>query len=498
MSKIKEIFRDKQLYLFGLITLIFFGIFILMQYAPDTYFVFSSTTDKVIQQFFSCGRFVTGVAAAIFKGSLNLKPIWIYNISYTFAIICTIASLYALYKLVNRDIKNKTICVILSTLVVINIFSFELFVYIEKGIMMFSVLMCILAVEQVDKLLQSKKWKHFIWSILYMVVATCSYQGTVGIFVAISLIYILKYSKTIKEFLINNLKVALIYGIPAIINFVLVRFTSSNSRVEGNIVLSESVTKIIQGIKDLMINSYDLFPKYVFILAILAVIVFAIYKLLRSKTTLARDMQTVRKEKLIKGLAIVYIIAGTLFATVAPQILQNTDSIWFVARSSYPMASVIGILLIYILSNFEVNNIEKNIIITTSCIYMIIQLICFTTFAIDGYIVNYQDKQQANQIINLINQYEEQTGNQVTKIAFYQDKYTSYVYPDIKAYGDINIRAFSKDWVAISIINYYSGRQLEMVESDEELKQNLKEMDWQEFSQEQIILENNTINICLY
>ena len=129
---------------------------------------------------------------------------------------------------------------------------------------------------------------------------------------------------------------------------------------------------------------------------------------------------------------------------------------------------------------------------------MIIQLFCFTTFAIDGYIVNYQDKQQANQIINLINQYEEQTGNQVTKIAFYQDKYTSYVYPDIKAYGDINIRAFSKDWVAISIINYYSGRQLEMVEANEELKQNLKEMDWQEFSQEQIILENNTINICLY
>lgn len=491
MKKIKEIFLDTKIYLFTIITLCFFGVFVRMQYAPDTYFVFSDTTRAVITQFFSCGRFVTGIAAGVCKGLLNLSDNCIYILSYTFAIICTIISLYRLFNLINKDIKNKILSMILSTLVIINIFSFELFVYIEKGIMMFSVLMCILAVEQVDKLLENKKWKHFIWSIIYMLIATCSYQGTVGILVAISLIYIIKYSKTIKEFLLNNVKVALIYGIPAIINFVMVRFTSNNARVEGNIVLSESIQKIIDGTKSLLVNTYDLFPKYLFSICILGIILFAIYKAIVSKEENA-------KGKLLKITGIFYILAGTLFATVAPQILQNTDSIWFVARSSYPMASVIGILLIYIFNNFNIKNIEKNAIIIFSSIFMIIQIIFFMRFAIDGYTVNYEDKQQATQIINAINKYEEQTGKQVTKIAFYQDEYTSYVYPDIKASGDINIRAFSKDWVAIAIINYYSGRQLEIVKGSDQLQQDFKEKDWGEYSEEQITFENDTIHLCLY
>lgn len=491
MKKIKEIFLDKTIYLFALITICFFGVFIKMQYAPDTYFVFSDSIKAVITQFSSCGRFVTAIMAGVCLGVLKLSDKSIYFLSYAFALICTVISLYRLFKLINKDIENKILSCLMATLVIINIFSFELYVYIEKGIMMFSVLMCILAVEQVDKYLENRNWKYFVWAIFYMIIATFSYQGTVGIFVAISLIYIIKYSKTIIEFLLNNVKVALIYGIPAIVNFILVRFTNSNSRVEGNIILSESVQKIIEGTKNLLINTYDLFPKYLFSICILGIILFAIYKAILSQ-------EGEIKEKLLKISGLIYILVGTLFATVAPQILQNTDSIWFVARSSYPMASVIGILLIYIFNNFNIKTIEKNSIVVLSISFMIIQLIFFMRFAIDGYTVNYIDKQQATQIINKINIYEEQTGNKITKIAFYQDKSTAYVYPDIKASGDINIRAFSKDWVTTAIINYYSGRQLENIKGSEHLVQNFKEHDWSEYNQEQIIFENDTIHLCLY
>lgn len=491
MNKIKEVFTDKSLYLFGIITLLFFGVFASMQYAPDTYFVFAQTTRAVVEQFFSCGRFVTGIAAIVFKGALDFSPQYIYMLSYIFALICTIVSLYRLYKLINKDIENKIICIILSTLTIINIFAFELFVYIEKGIMMFSVLMSILAVEQIDKLLQEKKWKYALIATLYMLVAICSYQGTIGIFVAISLIYIFKHSKTIKEFILNNIKVALIYGIPSIINFILVRFTTYNSRVAGNIVIRETIAKVIQGVKNLFINTYNLFPQYAFILIIFAIIAFTIYKLLR-------DKEENNKTKILKVLGIIYILCGTIFATIAPQVLQNTDSIWFVARSSYPAASVIGIMLIYIFSNFRITNTEKNIIIVTACIYMIVQFICFNIFAINNYIVNYEDKQIATKIINMIEDYEKQTGNTITKIAIYQDKYLTYTYQNVKTSGDINTRAFCTQWAANSIINYYSGRKLESIGANAQLQDYFKENDWKEFEEKQILFEKDTIHLCLY
>ena len=108
MKKLKEILLDSKLYLFGIITLIFFGAFAKIQYAPDTYFVFSSGTKAVVTQFFSCGRFITGIAAGICMKILNLRNNYIYILSYTFAIIFTTISLYKLYNLIHKDIKTKS------------------------------------------------------------------------------------------------------------------------------------------------------------------------------------------------------------------------------------------------------------------------------------------------------------------------------------------------------------------------------------------------------
>lgn len=490
MKKLKEAFLDIKIYFFIIITFCFFSVFMKMHYALDTYLVFSNTTKAVVTQFFSCGRFITGIAAVVCMELFNLSDNYIYILSYAFAIICTIISLYKLSNLINKDIENKVLSIILSTLVIINIFSFELFVYIEKGIMMFSVLISILAVEQVDKHLQSKKWKHFILSIIYMLIATCSYQGTVGIFVAISLIYIIKHSKTIKEFLVNNIKVAFIYGIPVVINFVLVLFASNNSRVEGNIIILESIQKIIDGTKRLFETTYNLFPKYLFCIYILGIILFVTCKAILSKEK--------PKIKLLKILGAIYIFMGTLAVTLAPQILQNTECIWFVARSSYPIASIIGILLIYTFRQFDIKRTEKNVIVIICVLFMVIQLLYFIKFGTDGYTVNYKDKQETIEIIKQIETYEKETNKEITKIAIYNDQYSTYVYPDIIDSGDINLRALSINWSAKSIINYYSGRRLKIVDSNEKVQQNFSKENWNEYNKKQIILENDTIHLCLY
>ena len=487
-EKTKEIITDKNLYIFTIVTIVFFGALCKLQYAPDTYSVFTNDLMHSVKHFLSCGRIVTALAAYVVMGILKLSNEWTYILSYVFAMICMITALYRLNKLIQKDIKNHIVSTIIAILILINPFSLELFLYIEKGIMVLSVLLCVLAVEQIDKFFQGNK-KSIIWAGILMIIANCCYQGTVGLFVAISLIYIIKYSKNIKEFIVNNVIVALTYGIPALLNFLLVRFFFTNARVNGEMIFSESIAKVIDGTKRMLVNSYDLLPKYVFLAIIVIILGIIIYKAIRENIS--------TKEKALKILSAFYLMAGTLFATVAPQMLQDTNSIWFVARSSYPMAAIIGILGLYLFSKFDIKEIVKDIVICICIVFLLIQYVYFMDYTRDNYIGNYLDKQVTIQIYQEILNYEEATGNTVDTIAIYRDKTPQYVYPELKASGDINIKAYSADW-CVSRILKFTGREFKVIEANQEIKEQFEQKSWDYFSPEQIIFENNIMHLCVF
>lgn len=488
-SKCQEIICDKNLYIFSIITMIFFGAFCIVQYAPDTYSVFTNGVKHTVLHFFSCGRFVTGVATIFAMKILNLSNEGTYYLSYIFAIVCTIISLYKLNKLIQKEVKNDILSIIITTIILINPFSLELYMYIEKGIMVFSVLLCVLAVEQIDRFFNGKK-KSIIYAVILMFIANCSYQGTVGLFVAISLIYIIKYSKNIKEFIKNNVIVAIVYGIPALLNFIAVRFLFTNARVNGNMVISESITKVLNGTRNMLTETYGLLPENLFLIITCIILVAISYKAIKCKSTIC--------QKILKISGAIYIISGTIFATVAPQILQDTNSIWFVARSSYPFASIIGLLLLYLCSKFDINKIEKIIIITLIISFIIIQFTNFMQFIIDNYIGNYLDKQATIEIKNHIEEYEKNTGNLVDSICIYHDKATKYVYDNVKASGDMNIRAYSADWCIPKILQLYTGKEFKVLEGTEDLKEKFSQNNWDGFNKEQIIFDNNIMHLCTF
>lgn len=488
-NKVKEIFCTKELYIFSVITMLFFGAFCMLQYAPDTYSVFTNEIRHTVLHFLSCGRFVTGIATYFAMRICRLENEGIYALSYSFAIICTVISLYKLNKLIKKDIKNDIVSIIISTLIIINPFSLELFMYIEKGIMVLSVLLCILSVEQIDKFFNGNK-KSIGTALISMIIANCCYQGTVGLFVVISLVYIIKYSKNVKEFIANNVLVAIVYGIPAVINFLAVRFLFTNARVSGKIIISESISKMVDGTKSMIVNTYDLLPKYFFIIAIIILLGIIIYKAVKQNSGI--------KEKVLQVLGAFYLIAGTLFVTVAPQILQDTSSIWFVARSSYPMAAIIGILTLYLFMEFDINKIMKNAIVILLIIFLIMQFLCFMRYTIDNYIGNYMDKTITLEINDMIQEYEEKTGKRIEKISIYKDASKQYVYPNLKASGDMNIKAYAADWCINRILKLYTGRDLEVIEGEETKKEKFLQKDWEYFSKEQVILEDNVMHLCVF
>ena len=231
-------------------------------------------------------------------------------------------------------------------------------------------------------------------------------------------------------------------------------------------------------------STYELLPKYVFILAILFTFVLFCCKIWKEQ------------KKICNILKYFYIIFVTILVAVGPQLMQPTESIWFVPRATYCFGAMYGILILYLADGFKLNKINKCLILIVSTILLMLQFNTFTRIERDRYILNQKDEQIATKIINIIKQYEEQKGSKITNIAIYDDANPSFTYTNIFATGDINVKAFASNWSIEAIIEYYLKRDLKIVDKDKTI--NFSNKDWNEFSQNQIIIKNDTINLCKY
>lgn len=489
-QKLKELqfYKKPQFWIFVFITILFFGNLYKMEFATDTYSMFTAV-DGNVSVFMRAGRFVTALILQIFF-TLGFSNNLVYTSSYIIAMIAITTSMYKFYKIIRRDIKNEKISIIISILTILNIFIIELMLFIEKGIMTLSILFNVLAFEQLLKVFDGHK-KNIIGAFIYMLLANCSYQGTVALFVMLAMVYIIKYSKNIKDFLLKNILTALLYGIPAALNYLSVRVIFPSSRVTGNIVLKESIRKILLGICSIFKSTCRIIPPYVFLGFIIFIILIIMYKICKDRLDLSQSF--------IKMAAIIYIFLGTIITCSMPQLLQNTESIWMVPRTMYAIVSLIGIMLLFLYTNFSLEKALEKIIVVISIIYISIQYINFQKIIDDRYILNYEDKMIVTYLENKIEQYEaENIDKKVTKIVLLRDKNMMYTYEGLFITGDMNIRAFATDWSAVEIINYYTGRNLEVVDPDEEILNQFADKDWNMYSPEQIIIHEDTVYVCVF
>lgn len=155
------------------------------EFATDTYAVFNFDSNEVFMQFAMSGRFITAIFFKIIK-ILNITEKITYLFSYILALFCSIFSQIKLYELIEKDIKSAILKIIIPTLILLNTFSIELFLFIEKGIMWFGILMCTLAIEKTVNFLKNldsfnkydrTKIRNLIIATILVFVANCSYQG---------------------------------------------------------------------------------------------------------------------------------------------------------------------------------------------------------------------------------------------------------------------------------------------------------------------------------
>lgn len=490
MNKIKETLKNSKFWIFCIIVIAFFGIFIKMDYATDTYCVFGTPAKQMIEHFVRSGRFVTALAQVILT-LLHSGNTVAYLLSIGLALACTVLSIYKLYKIFEKDISSTIIAGIASVLIIINAFSVELYLFLEKGILMLSVLLCVLAFEKmVSFFKQEHRVKSIILAFIYMIIANFSYQGTVALFVALSCIYIVKHTKDIKGFIINNVATAICYGIPALINYLTVKFIFGNTRVSGEYNILLSIEKIIKNTKEMLIYTYKILPQFMFVIVFGVVAILGIICLLKQKENI--------KKKILLILGLVYVVLATFIVTIFPQIMQSTNSIGFAPRSTYAFASLIGIVLAYIFMNVKIKDLTKNLITIFLICFLGIQYVSFMNISRDRYIVNYMDYNQFLQIQELVYNYEEETGNIIGKVAIYKNEVQG-TYPGVFISGDINLKAMCPDWSRIDYLEYYFGRTLEEEEASSEIYDSyFKDKNWKFFDKDQIVLKDNVMHIYVY
>lgn len=484
-NKVKNLFKDKNLYLFLLISLLFFGTLSGLEFATDSFVFFTSKSYDYAKIFASSGRLVSALFTIIVT-FFSLNDTAIYTIMYILAILATTLATYKLYNILRENIENRIARSIVSIIAIINLFVIELYLFLEKGIMMLSVLFCVIALEKLISFFKERHRIDILFVFIFMLLANFCYQGTVGLFVVFALPFILKYSKSFKQFIFNNIIVALLYGIPAFIDYMITKILG-NVRTGASIDILESLKKILNLSHTMLIETYKIIGPYIFLGSIILVIVSIVIAIIKKYRSF--------KKFLLEFLKIIYILVGTYVVTVFPQIMTGTEYVSLLPRTTYAFGSILAILTIFYFMSKYTNKFSSYMLVVVLAIMLGCEFLSFQSIIRDRYKSNYLDYYIALQIKNKIIAYEEETGNTVSKIGYY-NRIIQYGYPDLYVYGDTGVKASDTPWSATNIVKYYLGRNLVDISMDEEIiGEYFSGKKWTGFDTEQIVILDDTVYV---
>ena len=190
-----------------LLVILFFGSGVFRQFATDTYWEFAIGWDKTIDHMlFDNGR---PVIALMFKlySLTHLKMSGFYKVSSFFAIIFLTLALVVLENILSRYIENENTRILISFATIVNAFIVEYFMFFEKAGFMLAILFVSLAVYFMESFFRTKIKKDWLFSVSFIFLAIFTYQGTIALFVIISIPFAFRYAKNYRDYLFNLIKI---------------------------------------------------------------------------------------------------------------------------------------------------------------------------------------------------------------------------------------------------------------------------------------------------
>lgn len=471
-----------------------------MHIASDTYNLMDVGYLEYAKVFLRSARIMSAAALSL-AGVLNLSyEVFIVGMEIL-ATIITSFSIYLLYKTIIEKVSEKSeemyhinlknmLFLMGSVLVIFNCMALEYLLYAESPVMCLSLFLCILAAR-----IFTMDTKHkYIKALSILMLSTFCYQGCISIFITLVFLLLiidknkLKAREIIKQFIIAGILTGIscvintvaIYILNAILGTQQVRIAEKNSLLMNPPIWIPFIMRILE---IALVNNFGLWPtgiNIVFIIASILVISYAENNVFR-----------IMKYMCLIGIAIV--------ATILPVFFMQSPSIE--ARTAMSIGSIIGISLIYL----NTLNVKNSKILGTIIAIMTIGFFIFNTMntiqIFSAHIAtNKIDANMGMSIKYKIEEYEERTGNTITKVAYHRDDmHRDFPYGYDKKLFSFTQRAFDNYFCIVEALNYYCNRKFETVSMNQEIyEENFKGKNWDAYADEQIVFENDTMYLCTY
>lgn len=484
----------QPLLLFFLIALIFCGGFIRPHFTTDTYNQIEFSTSQMLQWHLQNGRLLTAFGlgiARVFHLSFEMTSI----ISTLLAIVFLTFAMFNLYRLLSKDVAMSKIWSILATvLFFVNPFLTELFVYIETSVMLFGILLCVLAAKTFWQYLNTadrkSKYRNLFFTIGLVSLATFCYQGIVGVFIVLATILVIKSAQNVKQFIKDTAISVMCYAVGPVINVLCIKLFFHNVRVGGEIDILESIQRLAGGSVN-AIRMFEIIPAWcywgLFVLIVLVSTVIALKKSGGKRTLLMMAQYA-------------YIAVVTVLAAFAPQILQNSASVWVVPRSTYVFAAMVGVILV--ISAMQKKFLKTQVGIAGLCfaivIYLFVVLVGFQRVISSNYVVAEMDMVRSLTIGEKIRQSESVGDEIIKRVMIAMDGNHMFSYPGVFVFGDVNLSTYATDWSDIKGLNYYTGRDFEKVKNTAEWEEFCKGSERTFVDGDLVVVEGDVAKICLF
>ena len=368
------------------------------------------------------------------------------------------------------------------------------FYYISSGL---ALLFLGIAVQSICGFFERKNTHpcnvSLLCAVLAMTLAVFTYQGTVALFVVLSIPFAFYHAKNFREYVCNIISIGVCYAVPVLLAFAAFKWVFNGTRLQTDFNLLANLKEFFGGLWMCNMETFDIFPHYIFLLAVLLILAAAVIS--------ARGTD---KPAFLEKLHILVLFAAACVFPAAT-ILQGPG--WWTPRTVYPLASIAGVLAINSFINHPIQPdstasvcIAKRVSIAVIAVLLVVQYFGFTRLYIDKYKLNALDESRCCYVGQAISEYEETSGIEIRKIAFYTDAESAIpTYPHLYSHtGDLICSSFNQSWSDLSALNYYLGTNYEKVDPVEKYDIYFSEKNWDHLSQGQLIFDGDTLHLCIY
>lgn len=425
----------------------------------DTYNIIEKGLDQYsVTNSFTDGRIIMGLLSMIvFKLNIPIMAYVIISLLTAIIISCIVVVIIKNAILEYRPSEKKWLEVIVTAISYVTIFNF---MYIDNLVFLECIVMALsLLLYTISAKMLVNKTKGYIWKCaLCTTVGMVAYQGTIGFFIALVLLFsAIKNKDKISNIFKDIALCGMFIVISGLVDLLCIKIFTQNlgtnqGRLNQNILYN--IDFIFKGISRTLTNTCDVFPKnlLIFFLSILVVLgVVSILEKYKNKST----------KELILWFALILLVILSGFAS---SVLAT--SAFYEARMRFSIGALIGILLLYLYVETDLFQ-KKNILTIIATLFLVVYIGCnlyqYIKIIDISKKMNQIEEQDCFIMENYIKEYEQKTGIQVTKMArIITGEHSGRLHLiDDKTSNNYVRNATKCGWSAKGVMYFYTGRRLE-------------------------------------